>query len=73
MDGLWTETIKENGESSIQDITPKVVKEFCAEDDHYFILESPSKREVKCKHCGMFRHFILGKHIPVDGKLVSVG
>ena len=67
---LWKDTINpQSGEHSIKEITPKVVKTYCSDDDHFF--ELTPQHTVECKKCGLGRHFVLGRMKIIDGKIVS--
>lgn len=68
---LWTEVIVD-GKSSITIHEPKMIKQFCKEEDHYWEISDNSKRLMKCKHCGMENHFVVGVEEIRDGKIVKI-
>lgn len=70
--GLWQNWKNtKTGEQSLRLHTPKVVKQWCAEEDHYFEQKHPQKRIAICKHCKMERPFVLGRDRLVDGKFLK--
>lgn len=72
-EGLWSEYVNEdNNESSVKQHTLKTVKEYCKNKKHYFILESPSSRNVICRKCGLGATFILGLHKLENGKIITI-
>jgi len=72
MNELWTETINERGESSLQTHKPKVVAQFCRFQDHEVDNNFPNSRVVVCKKCGKEIPLILGFHEIRNGKILSV-
>jgi hypothetical protein len=72
MNNLWTETINEKGESSLQSHTPKLVAKYCAFQDHVVDNDFPNSRVAVCKKCGKEIPLILGYHEIKDGKILTI-
>lgn len=72
MNNLWSETINEKGESSIQIHELKKVLEGCEEGKHHFVFSGGSLREAVCNKCQTTVPFILGYHKIEDGKISKV-
>lgn len=71
--GLWQNWVNtKTKEQSLKLHTPKVVKQWCSEDDHYFEAKNPQKRIAICKHCKMERPFVVGLHKLVEGKFLKI-
>lgn len=71
--GLWTERINPiTGESSLREHTPKVIKEWCLPDEHYFVMKDPRDRILICDKCKYEAKFVLGMQKLIDGKLVEI-
>lgn len=70
--GLWNNVVNpETGENSITEHKPKLIIQFCKQQDHYFELISPTSRQLKCKKCSMETYFILGLQQLIDGKVIN--
>ena len=68
-EGIWQNwENKTTGEKSLKLHKPKVVKKWCAENNHYW--EIVKNGVARCKKCGMERGFVLGLHKIQDGKFV---
>lgn len=72
MNGLWTETTNEKGESSLQTHKLKVVAQYCRFQDHEVDDEFPNSRVAVCKKCGKEIPLILGYHAIKNGKILTV-
>lgn len=71
--GLWREYINpETKESSIKNIEPTLIKQYCKANKHYFVQVSPSSRDCVCKKCGIGATYILGLQKLVNGKIISL-
>lgn len=68
---LWQEIIVD-GKSSIQNHEPKLIKEYCREEDHDWEIIDSASRTIKCKRCGMENHFVVGLEQIVNGKIVRI-
>lgn len=66
--GLWVEKFDEEGNSSFQTHTPKVVWTSCR--DCYY--ELTGNRELTCKNCGKTTNIILGLQTLQDGKIIQL-
>ena len=72
--GLWTEHVNDStGESSIKSHTLKVVKQWCAKDQHDYIITDMSKRIAVCSKndCKHETTFVVGKD-KIDGDKVTI-
>lgn len=66
---LWNEYVnEETGESTYQEHKPKVIAQYCGEDNHYW---EQRGREVRCKNCGMMSKFIVGAQEVKNGKIIN--
>lgn len=70
--GLWNVYVNtQTNESSYQEHTPKLVKQWCAKGQHNYLIVNMSKRLAECSVCGQERNFIVGKHT-IDGDTVLI-
>lgn len=68
--GLWVEKFDENGRSSLEIHTPRVVWTSCKPNEHYF--ELTGNRECTCNKCGVFQKIVLGMQFLQDGKIIQL-
>ena len=67
---IWTDNINpQTGEHSLKEVTPKVVKTYCSDDDHFF--ELTPQHTAECKKCGLGRYFALGRMKIINGRIVA--
>lgn len=70
--GIWTEYENtKTGEKSLKTHTPKIVKQWCADTQHYFMIVDMGKRVAECKKCKKETTFIVGKD-DIEGDRVLI-
>jgi hypothetical protein len=67
---LWEEKFDEDGRSSLQSHTPRVVWTSCKAKDHHY--ELTGNRECTCTKCGSIATIVLGMQILTDGKIIQL-
>lgn len=71
-EGIWQNWMNtRTRQQSLKTHQPRVVQQWCAEDDHFFEIKNPQKRIAVCKHCKMERPFVLGRDKLVNGKFLK--
>lgn len=69
---LWEEYVDtDTNRSSYQEHTPKLIQEFCKNDEHYFVAISPTARTVVCDKCNFITSYVLGLQMLTDGKIIT--
>lgn len=70
-EGRWTEfTNSETGESSIKEHKLRVVKTWCADKHHDYVVDDIPKRTARCIKCGKTKTFIVGRDEIQDNKVI---
>lgn len=69
--GRWAEHVNsETGESSIKQHELRVVKTWCADKRHDYVVDDIPKRIARCLLCGKQKTFIVGRDEIKDNKVI---
>jgi hypothetical protein len=72
-EGLWQQWVDpETGKSSLEEHTLKTVWESCENNNHFFEIKDPRKREATCSKCGLIKFFVLGIQTIKNGEIVTL-
>lgn len=70
-EGIWARYVDDStGRDTYAEHTPRLVKQWCGEDNCDFV-PTDNPRMVVCRKCGNTRNFIVGFHTIKDGKLLT--
>lgn len=71
--GLWQKMVNvRTGQHSYTEHEPKLAKQWCRDDDHYYEAKNPSSRTVLCNKCGKEATYVLGLQKLEAGKIITL-
>lgn len=72
-EGRWQDWVNtKTGEHSVKRHELRVVKQWCKQKDHNYVLKNGKTRLVECSHCGHERTFVLGMQKLENGKIIDI-
>lgn len=71
--GLWQKMVNvRTGQHSYAEHEPKLIKQWCKDDDHYYEAKNPQSRTVLCNKCGKETYYVLGLQKLEAGKIITL-